>query len=53
MKSKYGFSTVESEVSKQNMHSVETSGPIPVAGCNQISAANVTKIIAFAGDASP
>ena len=53
MKSKYGFSTVESEGSRQNMHSVDTSGPIPVAGCNQISAANVTKTIALAGDANP
>lgn len=53
IKSKYGFSTVDCDGSKQNMHSVDTSGPIPVAGCNQINAANVTNTIAFAGDASP
>lgn len=53
MKSKYGFSTDDDDGSKQNMHSVETSGPNPVAGCNQINAAKVINTIALPGEARP
>ena len=52
-KSKNGFSTDELLGSKQKMHSVETSGPSPVAGCNQIKAATVINTMALPGDAKP
>ena len=53
IKSKYGFSTEELDGSKQKIHSVDTSGPKPVAGCNHIIAATVISTIAFPGDAKP